>query len=210
MEFENLSRNKLREVMKTAMAYRVTFSTEPWCEVSRGPKCGDFYSIGNPPGTICPCGCGKLKEAYPVIETTGYIRNEISRQGAVAIMVSKDSRIIAFGWGYMETGEEFADQKYRTDEGRKIVAEIVGRDKKVFYLSEFGVIPEEREKRIGTEITKKVIEESSNLNLPFLMRTNKSSFMNKIARNLGMIPIMGSENTPPDPENKERVLYYKE
>jgi len=48
------------------------------------------------------------------------------------MMVSRDSRIIAFGWGYVETGEEFADQKYRTDEGRKIVAEIVGRDKKVF------------------------------------------------------------------------------
>jgi hypothetical protein len=210
MEFENINRYNLKEIMKTAAAYRITFSTPPWSEVSRGPKCDNFYGPGNPPGTICPCGCGKLEEAYPIIKTTGYIRNEISKQNSITLTATKNDKLIAFGWGYVETGEEFANQKYKTKEGRKIVAETVGREKTFFYLSEFGVIPEERSKGIGTEITKKVMERAFKLNLPFLMRTNKSSFMYKIARNLGMIPIMGSENTPPDPENSERILFTRQ
>ena len=210
MEFENINKDKIREVMKTAMAYRVTFSTEPWLEVSRGPKCDNFYGPNNPPGTICPCGCGKLEEAYPIIKTTRYIRGEISKQNPIALIVTKEGNPVAFGWGYVVTGEEFAQQKYKTDEARRTAAQIVGQDKAVFYLSEFGVIPEERRKGVGSEITKKVIEKAFELKLPFLMRTNKSSFMNKIAIKLGMTPIMGSPNTLADPENPERILYYKE
>ena len=44
MEYENLNRNKLKEIMEAAKAYRITFSTEPWKEVSRGPKC-DYFGI---------------------------------------------------------------------------------------------------------------------------------------------------------------------
>ena len=138
-----------------------------------------------------------------------YIRDEISRQNAIAIIVKRDNELIAFGWGYIETGEEFANQKYKTEGGRDLVAKVAGRKKTVFYLSEFGVVPEERGKGIGTEITKKVIQEALKLDFPFLMRTNKSSYMSKIARNLGMKPVMGSNDTPPDPENGERILYYK-
>jgi GNAT superfamily N-acetyltransferase len=210
MEFENLNKDKLQEIMKTAIAYRITFSTKPWLEVSRGPECGSFYGPDNQPGSICPCGCGKLEEAYPIIKTTGYIRGEISKQNPIALTSSKDRKLIAFGWGYVETGEEFASQKYKSESARTVVAETVGRNKTVFYLSEFGVIPEERGKGIGSEITKKVIEEASKLNLPFLLRTNKSSFMSKIAIKLEMTSIMGSPNTPVDPENSERILYYKE
>lgn len=222
IESENLKNQTLREQIKTAVSYALTFATEPWLEVSRGKGCGNFYGPENKPGTDCPCGCGKLEEAYPVRETTRYIRNEISKPNEIALIVKKEARIVAFGWGYVETGMEFANDKYKKsdDKTKKSIANLVGSDRVVFYLSEFGVVSEERNKGLGKEITQKVIDEASKLNLPFLMRTNRSSFMARIARNLEMIPIMGTDPndlnypndpiTPPDPENGERILFYKE
>lgn len=209
MEFEKLNRNDLRKLKATAETYRKTFATEPWKEVSRGPGCDQFFGPENPPGTICPCGCGKLEEAYPIIKTTRYILGEISRQNSIAIVATQNGKPVGFGWAYEETGEEFADTKYKP-ENRERVVNIVGKEKWVIYLSEFGFIEEERGKGYGKEITERVVEESSKLQKPYLMRTNKSSTMRFIAEKLGMKPIMGSEDTPPDPENPERILYYKE
>jgi len=210
MEFEILKKDNLRQIIKTARCYRETFSTKPWFEVSRGPKCDIFYGSDKPPGMICPCGCGKLEEAYPIVKTTKYIRNEISKPNPIALIISRENKPIAFGWGYVETGNEFANEKYKTKETRKFVEMLVGGEKVYFYLSEFGVTPKERNKGIGKSITREVINEALKLNLPFLMRTNRSSFMDNIARRLDMIPLMGSSNTPSDPENNERILYYKE
>ena len=209
MEFERLDRNDLRKLKKTAEAYRETFATEPWKEVSRCPKYDKFYGPENPPGTNCPCGCGKLEEAYPVIKTTRYIRDEISKENAVAKTAIKDGKPIGFGWAYEETVEEFANTKYKPG-NREIITTIVGKKTKVIYLSEFGFIEKERGKGYGTEITRQVVEEYSRPQKPLLMRTNKSSTMRFIAEKLGMKPIMGSDDTLPDPENPERILYYKE
>lgn len=220
MEFENLDRNKIREVMEAAKAYRLTFSTKPWCEVSRGPKCNNFYGPKYPVGTICPCGCGKLEEAYPIIRTTGYVRGEIKKQNAIAMVAKENGEIIAFGWGYETTGREFAESKYKstTQENRDLIARLVGENQIVFYMSEFGVIPEKQKtgEKIGSKITIRVAEEAKDLGIPLLLRTMKStqenpSRMDGIARDkLGMKPLMGSDDTPPDPENADRILYYKE
>jgi hypothetical protein len=222
IESENLINQTIREQIKTAVSYALTFATEPWLEVSRGKVCGNFYGPENKPGTNCPCGCGKLEEAYPIRETTRYIRREISKPKAIALIVKKEEKVVAFGWGYVETGKEFADEKYKKsdEKTRKSIAELVGANRVVFYLSEFGVVSEERNKEIGKQITQMVISEASKLNLPFLMRTSRSSFMARIARKLGMVPIMGSDPndpdypndpiTPIDPENSERILFYKE
>lgn len=209
MGIERLDRNDLRKLKKTAEAYRETFATEPWKEVSRCPKYDRFYGPENQPGTICPCSCGKLEEAYPVVKTTKYIRNEISKTNSIAKVVTRDDKLVGFGWAYEETGEDFANSKYKP-ENREFVANLVGKKRKVIYLSEFGLIEEERGKGKGSEITRRVVEESSRFQKPFLMRTNKSSAMRFIAEKLGMKPIMGLDDTPLDPENPDRILYYKE
>ncbi len=209
MEIERLDRDDLTKLKKTAEAYRETFATEPWKEVSRGPACDQFFGPENPPGTICPCGCGKLEEAYPVVKTTKYIRDEISKTNSVAMVITKNGKLVGFGWAYEETGEDFAKSKYKP-ENREMVANLVGKKKKVIYLSEFGLVEEERGKGKGSEITKQVVEEASQFQKPFLMRTNKGSIMRFIAEKLGMKPIMGSGDTPLDPENPDRILYYKE
>lgn len=209
MEIERLNRNDLRQIKKTAEVYRKTFATEPWKEVSRCPKYGKFYGPENQPGTICPCGCGKLEEAYPVIITTKYIRDEISKTNSVAKVVTNNGKVVGFGWAYEETGEDFANSKYKP-KNREMVANLIGKKKEIIYLSEFGLVKEERKKGKGSVITKQVIEESLKFQKPFLMRTNKSSTMRFIAEKLGMKPIMGLGDTPTDPENPDRILYYKE
>lgn len=209
MQIERLDRSDLRKLKSVAEVYRKTFATDPWREVSRGFVCGNFYGPENPPGTICPCGCGKLEEAYPVVKTTKYIRDEISKPNSVAKVVMENGKPVGFGWAYEETGEDFANLKYKP-ESREMVANLIGKKQKVIYLSEFGLVEEERKKGKGMVITKQVVEESLKFQKPFLMRTNRGSTMRFIAEKLGMKPIMGSENTPPDPENPDRILYYKE
>lgn len=219
IEFERLNKENLQGIMNTAVAYRWTFSGDPWREVSRGPKCGNFYGPENQVGTICPCGCGKLEEAYPIIRTTGYVRGEIKKPNAIAMVAKEDDKIVAFGWGYEMTGREFAESKYKstTQENRDLIAQLVGEDQTVFYMSEFGVVPEKQKtgERIGSKITLKVAEEAKELKIPLLLRTMKSTLenpsrMDGIARDkLGMKPLIGSDDTPPDPENADRILYYK-
>ena len=121
MEFERLNKTDLRKLKATAEAYRATFATEPWKEVSRGPVCNQFYGPKNPPGTFCPCGCGKLEEAYPIIKTTKYIREEISKPNSIAKVAVENGNLIAFGWGYEETGEDFAKSKYKPENPERIV-----------------------------------------------------------------------------------------
>jgi len=104
---------------------------------------------------------------------------------------------------------EFAETKY-APENREFVANLVGKDNEVIYLSECGFLKAERQKGLGTEITAQIIKEGVKFGLPFLLRTNKGSAAKCIAEKLGMKPIMGSDDTPPDPENPERILFYKE
>lgn len=217
MEFEKLDPKDIRKVAKTAIAYKETFAGPPWNEVSKGPVCGDLYS--SQVGENCPCGCGVLKEAYPLIKTTRYVRREISKPEAIAKVAQEDEQVIAFGWGYKETGKEFANTKYKGDEADiEKVAKIIGPDSEFFYMSEFGVIPEKQKspEKIGSKITIDVAEEAIRRGDSLLLRTMKStvevpSRMDGIAnKKLGMEPIMGGENQVKDPKNPKRILYYKE
>lgn len=218
IEFEKLDPTDIRKVMKTSEKYRYIFGGKPWKEVSRGSGCRELYGPQNPPGSICPCGCGKLEEAYPIIETTRYIRDEIKKPNAIAIIAKENGEIVAFGWGYEETGKSFAESKYN-EVNSDFVSNIVGKEKKVFYMSECGVVPEKqnlKDMKVGSRITLEIADMAVQQGNSLLLRTMKStednpSRMDGIAKNkLGMKPIMGSEDTPPDPENPERILYYKE
>ena len=210
MKFERLDRTQLKTVKKTAEVYRETFATEPWREVSKCPKSGSFFGPTNLPGTICPCGCnGKLEEAYPPVSTAQYIIKEISKPNAIALVAKRNDIPVGFAWGYEETGQKFAESKYK-EENQQLVSELVGPDKKVFYLSECGLVETERNNRNGTQMTEILINEASKLKVPLLLRTNKKSFARKIAEVFGMKPIMGSGDTLQDPENPDRILYYRE
>lgn len=218
MEFENLDPKNIRQVAKTAIAYRQTFAGPPWNEVSKCTNDDKFFDLQNPPNSPCPICNNPLKEAYPIIETTRYIRNEISKPKAIAKILEDESVVVAFGWGYKENGEQFAQSKYG-EETKDKISQIVRPDKEFFYMSEFGVIPAKQKnpnEKIGSKITLEVAKEARQRGDSLLLRTMKStkeepSRMDGIAnKKLGMTPIMGGENQPRDPKNPKRILYYKE
>lgn len=209
MSIEKLGRTDLRKVKKTAETYGRVFAGPEWNEVSRCPTSGTFYGSDNPVGTRCPCCRGKLEEAYPPIETTGYIRDEISSNGSVAIIEEEDGKPKAFGWAYRLLGSAFAKKKYR-EENVSMIEEIVEKDEEYFYISEVGVVAEKQGRGLGKKITKALAGEGEKEGLPLLLRTSNKSTMAKIARNdLGMEVVMGDEDSPVDPENSNRLLFIK-
>ncbi|QQG41448.1 MAG: hypothetical protein HYV90_04815 [Candidatus Woesebacteria bacterium] len=207
MNIERLDKKNIQGLIKVAETYRDVFATEPWNEVSRGPNCGKFYE--NQPGTVCPCGCGKLQEAYPTMTTVGYIRKEISKPNAIALTTEKDGIIVGFAWGYEETSEEFATSKYKP-ENRNFISQLIGPNKRFFYMSECGLVKPERSMGLGTEMSLKLVSEASQFNQSVLLRTNKGSLARFIAKKLNLTPIIGTENTPSDPENPDRILFYRD
>lgn len=206
---EKLNRMNLRKVKEVAETYARVFAGDEWKEVTCGPVCGKFYGPETRPGEICPCGCGKLEEAYPRVKTTRYILNETSSSDSIAIIEEEDGKPKGFGWGFRLSGKDFAKKKYNTEEGKKTVEELVGTDAEYFYISEVGVAPEKQGQNLGGQITRKLAEEGKKKGLSLLLRTIKTSTMKYSAQNMGMVAIMGIEGTPKDPENPDRLLFIK-
>lgn len=211
MEFERLNLKDLRKVKKTAETYRKVFAGPQWKEVSRCPKFDKFYGAENPPGSKCPCGCGKLEEAYPPVKTTKYILSETALPDTVAIVKEEEGKQKGFGWGFRLSGRGFAMKKYE-EENAEFIENLVGSGIEYFYISEVGVAPENQGQKLGGKITRKLAEEGENKGLPLLLRTIKTSTMAFTAKNMGMEVIMGDvddENIPKDPENPDRLLFVK-
>lgn len=205
---EKLEANS-EKLVQVASTYARVFAGWPWFEISRGPKCDNFYGQGLLPGNPCPCGCGNLEKAYPVKETVDYINQELSKPMSVGQIAKLGDNIIAFGWGYELTGEKFAKTKYKLPENQDLLEKLVGKDRVYFYISEVGVIPEAQGKKLGTKITTYLFNSGVLRSLPLLMRTNIISPMAIIAKNLGMIAIVSPNLNFSDQENPERVIFVK-
>ncbi|HKB88601.1 MAG TPA: hypothetical protein VKC53_03030 [Patescibacteria group bacterium] len=200
------SRIKTSEV---AVAYAKVFSGWPWFEVSRGDYCGKFYGKENLPGTPCPCGQETLTEAYPIEETTKYISGEILEPRATkAVVITSDFKLSGFGWGYELDGKEYIETKYSSEDARKLVSSLI-EDKKYFYISEVGILPEFQGLGLGFRITNTLVYEGTKNMLPVLLRTNNESPMVKIAQKLGMKMVQGAQIGSPDPENPDRIVFIK-
>jgi hypothetical protein len=193
---------------KVAVAYAKVFGGWPWFEVSRGASCGKFYRKEYLPGSPCPCGQEILKEAYPKDETIKYISEELSKPLAKGVILTADLQLSGFGWGYEFSGKEYIEAKYSSREARKLMSSLI-KDKKYFYISEVGILPDFQGFGFGFKITSILAYEGTKNRLPVLMRTNDASPMVKIAKKLGMKMVQGTQIGLPDPENPERVVFIK-
>lgn len=205
---ERLNMSNLRKVKEVAENYARVFAGDEWKEVSRGPECDKFYGPDTVPGELCPCGCGRLEEAYPRVTTTKYVLTENLQSDSIAIIEEKNGKPIAFGWGFRLSGRDFAKKKYKA-ENVGLIKNLVGTDTEYFYISEVGVSPEAQGQKLGGKITRQLAEEGKKTGLPLLLRTINTSTMAFTAKNMGMEIIMGGENTPVDPENPKRLLFVK-
>lgn len=220
---EILRTTDITKVRETAKTYAKVFAGPEWNEVSRCPIKDRFYGSNYPPGSPGPCkNCNNivLEEAYPLEPTSKYILREISSKRAVAYTYNDGDRVLAFGWGFELSGSEFADKKYNFT-NRGLIKSLVGKRTNYFYVSEIGVVPELQGKGIGGQITRLVAEKGSEIGLPLLLRTIKTSSMAFTAANMDMELIMGGslpinleylikdKNLPVDPENSERLLFIK-
>lgn len=135
-----------------AQLYARVFAGEPWNEKSKCPSCGRFSKESS--GVLCPnCSAGiQLVEAYPLLQTADYIKQEVAKPGSVLeTLILTDKRPefspAGFAWGYKETIEEFAASKYSPAMAEKVIRLLTGLDgyttlqdrNEIFYFSECGV-----------------------------------------------------------------------
>ncbi len=197
-------------IENVAKVYAKVFAGWPWYEVSKGPSCKKFYGADYPPGSECPCGCGKLAEAYPFEDTVVYITEELQKPDAMGLIVAREENpdgIVGFSWAFKITGEEFAETKYQTEEARRLIKSVISPNDTYFYFSEAGVLPEFQARGIGTQIYQIRIKRAQELGLPILLRTNEESPVVKIASRFGMTPIIGPGTSLLDPENPKRIIF---
>lgn len=193
-----------------AKTYAKVFAGWPWYEVSKGTVCEKFYGTNYLPGSECPCGCGKLTEAYPFKDTIVYITEELQKSSAIGLIVAREEDsddIVGFSWAFKTTGREFAETKYRTDEAKRLIKSVINPNDTYFYFSEAGVLPEFQAKGIGTQMYQLRIRRAQELGMPILLRTNEESPVVKIASRFGMTPIIGPGTSLLDPENPKRIIF---
>lgn len=143
-----------------------------------------------------------------------YIRKELSKPLAVALLALDIILPIGFAWGYQLTASEFANSKYNEPNSRNLILTSLPSRQSYFYISEVGIDPaEETEtdpKYRGKGYATTMVTQLSQKRPPLLMRTIENSPMRKIAENqLQMTPIIAPWLNIQDPEDERRVIYIK-
>ena len=197
-----------------AKTYAQVFAGEPWREVSKCNKCGNFSDQSPEAGTECSCGGIFNVEAYPRVETTQYVATELARADAIGLMLSQLTwlkqvqRVNGFGWGYRMSPAELAARKYRSEQMQALVTELLVSAGFFYYVSEVGVLPEEQGNGYGTKLTSSIIDQAETGGYrEFVVRTNEDSGMRYILEKLGMKPVIGLNTGIKDSENEARVLF---
>lgn len=216
------------ELDRVAELYARAFGGPPWYEVTRCPNDGQFYREDTLIGEPSKC-CGEpLEEAYPRDTTIEYIRREMARRAATLYLLRRKGYIKGFTWGFTyESPEEFAGDKYRADETRAKVVEVLGRNGVTgafFYLSESGIDFDVRGLGLSREMHCVRLERARNLGFDAVQRTLAGGPMYWTSSKL-MTQIMGPQMTRRkdglivptseicgnviDSENPSRVLFVK-
>lgn len=201
-----------------AAVYAEVFAGQPWLEVSRCNKCGNFSSSSPDHSSNCSQnGCDGVcdQEAYPLIETTRYIQNELQKPDAIglyavqlALMGQAADVIKGFAWGYGSQPDVLAQQKYHTQEMQKVVADLLVASGFFFYVSEVGVPTVHQGNGLGKRLTNQLIDGGIQKGLStVVLRTNEDSPMRYIAEKVGMKPVVGLDSGVRDTENEARVLF---
>lgn len=211
-EIQSISPKEYRAVAAT---YARVFAGEPWKEVSRCDRCGQFSNESPTSNTRCACGGGFSLEAYPLPETTQYVGQEVTKPDATGVFLAQvqllaevQQCVFGFGWGFKMTSEELSFKKYRTQEMQHLVAELLINTGFFYYVSEVGVLPSLQGLGFGKDLTNKVVDSGKRKGYQqFVVRTNEDSPMRYILEKMGMIPIMGLQTGIRDAENEARVLF---
>lgn len=192
-----------------AQVYSEVFAGPPWLEVSKCSTCGSFGSSEVAQGKSCSCGGSFDVPAYPLVETTEYVRGELARQSALGLWLAvgtKELQAKGFGWGYGTEAKMLARQKYKTDALQSIVRELLVSSGAFFYISEVGVLPSLQGEGWGKALTSALIDGSKQYS-NVVLRTSEDSPMRYISEKLGMKPVMGLQSGVRDDENEARVLF---
>jgi hypothetical protein len=194
-----LSETDLRTLSET---YADVFAGEPWNEYTRCLQENTFYGRETAPGDSC-AGCGAaLTLAYPLDETIGNIRTELSRPDTAAWLLfgpAPARELGGFSWGFTyESPEAFVAAKYNTPAMRKAVVRALaeqGVTGPFYYLSESGIVDRSdlRGQGLSREFHGRRIECAVDLGLVAVQRTLCTGPMYRTSLRCGMRQIMGPE-----------------
>jgi len=218
-----------RLIESIANLYAQVFAGPPWNEFCRCSFCNKFYGQEQSIGLPSPCCSESLIEAYPLAETSDYIRKELAEKNSLlSYLVNSNNEIFGFAWGYQSTPQQFAGKKYQTQEMRQTIINLLNsaglhEELPIYYFSECGVEENNRGKGSANILTQEIIETAKSLGLPLLMRTNCQSPMVAVAKKFGMKQFFGPEMiyqnsqiitteriiNGTDLENPNRVLFIK-
>ncbi len=213
---------------EVADVYADVFAGSEWNEYTKCPIDGKYYGMTTTPGELSACCEAPLGLAYPRDETADYIRRELSRPAAYGMVLEDDGCPVGFSWAFAyDSPEILAAEKYKTDEMRTRVVQVLGEmgvTGALYYLSETGIInnPLYRGRGYSNIVYQRRLERARELGLPAVQRTTTRSRMYDTSRTAGMTQIIGplglgsAEQFAPsgevarggiDSEMSERVLF---
>lgn len=207
------------ELARIAVTYANVFAGPPWSEVS---KCMDGFSP-EPAGSQCE-DCGEERgEAYPLFEQVNIIGDELSRPDAACFVVEDqtDGELVGFSWGFQYRNvDEFLEQKYSGDgeaydrlrgDVRAALAEKAIRDQDFYYLSETGIIADDRYRGRGLskQLTTMRAAVAQERGLDMVQRTSNASMMYRTMKSAGFTEVLGANVGTLDAVNPQRSLFVK-
>lgn len=218
---ENLDNSKITQV---ARLYAQVFATPPWNEAVKCNNCCDFKGQETPLESKCSCG-GTFKEAYPLQETSDYIKTDSQKPGFRMATAESDGKLIAFSWSYLTTPIKLALDKWSSSEFQAVVVDLLKQqglnaNTQFRYLNETGVNSEFRNlgiaSRLRIETTgPETTVARTNCNSPMTVINYKQDFSQIMGpkmffdRQLKTIFPTGEIANYLDQENPARVLFIK-
>lgn len=193
---------------KMARLYADVFADPPWNEYKVCERKTHFYGKEEESQVCSKCDIPcPLEIAYPQEQTVRYIAEELKKpKGTLVLFEDKTGEVLAAGWGYKCSIENFK-AKYNTSEMQMKVVSVLKSNTQgdsIFYLSETMVDKRARNQGIATKIAMLLKEEAEKGSYRLVMRTHKDSPMAKVANKLDMERIIDSGQ---DSEMDGRVLY---
>lgn len=204
---EDIDSNKLATITQL---YTNVFAGEPWNEYKICTSNTKHY-FGRDVGdhNVCRFCEGSLDLYYPFERTKEKIKRELSGPNSILCTSETDTGdVLGAGWGLSYTPTEFAEKKYRTEEMKERVVNLLqglNGDNQLFYLSEMMVHESARQRGLGTLMAKQLNESANSIHQKTFLRTSRDSHMARIAQNLRLREILSPGE---DAEHAQRVIFY--
>ncbi len=172
-------------VMGIALAYQKAFSDKPWNEGYLCPVCKTSYSRDGGNWSMCPeCLCSnrlrvRLVEYWPIDKILTDFYQEMSKPGAVCVIMQARYNVFAFAWGYEVKSNKSLDKYLEAPDLHKLVKG------NFLYLDECAVVPKHQNKGCGKKLVKAFLQKAKKSEKSVLLRTMKGEAMHRIITGLG-------------------------